>query len=470
MAESARTFLKRFLGFSIGPLVSSVIGFFTVPITTWFIMPDEFGKASMYALASTFLAMVIFMGMDQAFAREFHARTDKKTLYFNAVLIPLSLSIIAGFFILIFYKPFSMLLYASVQLDAMIMLAVSLPVSVFYRFNLLLIRMQERARLYSLLNILDRVLGFTFLMLFIFLYEKSFKSIVLANFCSYISISAINVALTSDYFKKGVHIDKALLKVLVKFGLPLIPTSLLAWVFESMDRIAMRQWSDFTQIGLYSGAFKIVTVLQLFSSAFNTFWAPTVYRWYETNVEKDLFHKVSTVLFGMMSICFAFIVLFRNIIIMLLSKSYAGSAVLVPFLIYIPIMYTTSETTGMGIGFTRKTSYSIIVSGVSAGINFIGNYLLVPKYGALGACISTAVSYMVFFWVKTMISRKLWWKFNLKAYIVNSAFMGVYSFLTLFTNNFFLELPLALMILVYNYPSIKYLWAVAFNKKLRRQE
>jgi len=133
-------------------------------------------------------------------------------------------------------------------------------------------------------------------------------------------------------------------------------------------------------------------------------------------------------------------------------------------------MYTTSETTGMGIGFTRKTSYSIIVSGVSAGINFIGNYLLVPKYGALGACISTAVSYMVFFWVKTMISRKLWWKFNLKAYIVNSAFMGVYSFLTLFTNNFFLELPLALMILVYNYPSIKYLWAVAFNKKLRRQE
>ncbi|HPA94177.1 MAG TPA: oligosaccharide flippase family protein, partial [Petrotogaceae bacterium] len=336
MAESARTFLKRFLGFSIGPLVSSVIGFFTVPITTWFIMPDEFGKASMYALASTFLAMVIFMGMDQAFAREFHARTDKKTLYFNAVLIPLSLSIIASFFILIFYKPFSMLLYASVQLDAMIMLAVSLPVSVFYRFNLLLIRMQERARLYSLLNILDRVLGFTFLMLFIFLYEKSFKSIVLANFCSYISISAINVALTNDYFKKGVHIDKALLKVLVKFGLPLIPTSLLAWVFESMDRIAMRQWSDFIQIGLYSGAFKIVTVLQLFSSAFNTFWAPTVYRWYETNVEKDLFHKVSTVLFGMMSICFAFIVLFRNIIIMLLSKSYAGSAVLVPFLIYIP--------------------------------------------------------------------------------------------------------------------------------------
>ena len=147
MAESARTFLKRFLGFSIGPLVSSIIGFFTVPVTTWFIMPDEFGKASMYALASTFLAMVIFMGMDQAFAREFHARTDKKSLYFNAVLIPLVLSVIAGFFIIVFYKPFSMLLYASVQLDAMIMLAVSLPVSVFYRFNLLLIRMQERARL-----------------------------------------------------------------------------------------------------------------------------------------------------------------------------------------------------------------------------------------------------------------------------------------------------------------------------------
>jgi len=30
-----------------------------------------------------------------------------------------------------------------------------------------------------------------------------------------------------------------------------------------------------------------------------------------------------------------------------------------------------------------------------------------------------------------------------------------------------LELPLALLILIYNFPSIKYIYAVAFNKKTR---
>ena len=50
--------------------------------------------------------------------------------------------------------------------------------------------------------------------------------------------------------------------------------------------------------------------------------------------------------------------------------------------------------------------------------NFILNWMLIPRYGAIGAAIATGISYLVFFWTRTLISRKLWYKFKLKKFIV----------------------------------------------------
>ena len=37
----------------------------------------------------------------------------------------------------------------------------------------------------------------------------------------------------------------------------------------------------------------------------------------------------------------------------------------------------------------------------------MGNYLLVPRFGAKGAAIATGVSYIVFFYMRTIVSRRL---------------------------------------------------------------
>jgi O-antigen/teichoic acid export membrane protein len=52
---------------------------FTVPITTRLILPEEFGKSSLFTLAQTLLSLVALLGMDQAFARYFNSQEfDKK--------------------------------------------------------------------------------------------------------------------------------------------------------------------------------------------------------------------------------------------------------------------------------------------------------------------------------------------------------------------------------------------------------
>jgi len=96
----------------------------------------------------------------------------------------------------------------------------------------------------------------------------------------------------------------------------------------------------------------------------------------------------------------------KDIIFLLFSKSYRDAAYIAPFLLFMPITYTTSETPVVGINFKKKTYWHMLIAAVSALTNYIGNTLLVPILGGKGAVISTGLSYIVFFAMRTIISEK----------------------------------------------------------------
>lgn len=59
MKDSASSFIKRFIGFSLGPIISAFLGFIITPITTWLISPEEFGKAAMFTMAYSITSLFL---------------------------------------------------------------------------------------------------------------------------------------------------------------------------------------------------------------------------------------------------------------------------------------------------------------------------------------------------------------------------------------------------------------------------
>ncbi len=74
-------------------------------------------------------------------------------------------------------------------------------------------------------------------------------------------------------------------KEIIKYGLPFVPTFLITWIFQSFDKLALRNYCDFTEIGLYSAAFKVVSVMSLIQVGFSNFWTPVSYESYENDPE-----------------------------------------------------------------------------------------------------------------------------------------------------------------------------------------
>src|SRR5699024_10546867 len=57
---------------------------------------------------------------------------------------------------------------------------------------------------------------------------------------------------------------------------------------------------------------------------------------------------------------------------------------------------------------SRKTIYSMTASIAAMLLNALGNYLLIPHYGALGAASSTAIAFATFYILRTEVSCNVW--------------------------------------------------------------
>lgn len=365
---------------------------------------------------------------------------------------------------LIFYREISVLLFGSTEKYIIQILSISLPFAVLMRYNELLIRMKERAKLYSFIQIMIKLVNLALVVIILLFFNRNFKGVIQAQFYSTVIMAVITTFINIKEWKYRFSLNKALMKKIISFGLPLIPTSIMMWLLNSMDKIALRKWAGFETIGLYSAAFKIVSVISIIQVSFSTFWAPTSFRWYEEKVSYKKFEKVSNKLDSVLSLVFAFVVLFRNQIIMILSPEYKNAVVIVPFLLFYPVMYTLSESTTMGINFSRKTYYNILVTAVAGGANIIGNIMLVPKYGALGASVSTGLSYIIFFWMRTLISRSLWEKFAVKKHFISTCVMVIMATFSVLFNNFYIDVVMFLIIVMINVRDIK--WGIGLIKSL----
>lgn len=418
--DNGTNLLKQIRDFAGGPLIGAVINMFTVPFMTRMVSPEEFGKSSLFTLAQTLFGFFIFLGLDQAFVRYYNTGIEKKKLLFNSIILPVCLCFLVIIGIIFFKETLSFWLFGQYEPLIILGLCLLLPLLIIHGFSFQLIRMELRGKLYSLLSIIFQLTNFVCLVFLLLFVERSFRSIVLALIISNFINTVLVVFFTRDVWAlHTLYFDKELLKDLLHFGLPLVPAVVLSWVLNSFDKIGLKSWSSFEQLGLYTAAFKVVSLLGIVQSIFTSVWIPVAYKWYENRVENTKFDKVSTVVLAVMAACFALIVVCRDIIMLFLGTEYRSASLIFIYLLFVPVMYTISETTVLGIGFSKKTKFSLYVSIICVIINLIGNYFLIPEFGARGAAIATCISYLVFFWMRTLFSRKLWYKFKINKYIIN---------------------------------------------------
>lgn len=446
-----KKYLKSFGAFSIGPIVGAVFSFITIPIITYFISPSEYGRVSMFTLFQNVLGMIAYLGLDQAYIKFYHDEEDKEKLMLHSIVPALSLAVLVSIGVFLFKEPLATWLYGSTEdLSCVYILIPYLPFFVVERFILIKYRMEQKGMLYSFFSIFSKAALLVLSVLTLKYYLCGYQSVIYSTVLAQILTTVLLII--SCYKNNKITVSEwewSYVKTLLKYSLPLIPATIVGWVLNSMDKIMIRSLCDYQQLGLYDTALKIVSVLAIVQNCFSTFWSPIAFKWNKEKKETEKFEEVGKILSIIMVSMFMGILTFKEVIIKILSPDYYNAVEILPFLLIYPIMYTVSEVTVVGIYFSGKSVTTIIVAVCSCVLNVTLNSLLIPKYGAIGASIATGCSYILFFWLRTIISRKVWRHFSINYYVYITIIILVQCFINIMCQGVLLNVLNVVLIITF---------------------
>lgn len=406
--------LRKIVDFSIGPIGAAIISFVILPVIAWWFNPEDIGRLSMLTIAITFSLLLFSLGLDQAYVREFYEYNDKYGLLKSVFCPGFVLIIIISVCFLYSSSFFSEFLFdkSSVFLSAIVY--ISIVLSFISRFLSLILRMEGRGLACSMSQLLPKLIFFVSIIIYIWLdLGAEFDFLVLANFISIVFVFLIFLWNTRNSWKPAIKakVDKQKQFQMIRYGLPLIGGGVAFWGLTASDKLFLRNLSSFEELGIYSMSASFAGVALVFKTIFSTIWAPVVYQWASTKDGASLKVKEVIDYVALAMICiWCFVGMLSWVIPYFLPEQYAAIKFIVLSAIAYPIFYTISEVTGVGINIQRRTIFSFFATIVALVVNLFANWLLVPMYGAKGAAIGSAISFFIFFIIKTEASIRVWEK------------------------------------------------------------
>ena len=150
----------------------------------------------------------------------------------------------------------------------------------------------------------------------------------------------------------------------------------------------------------------------VFQAIFSTVWAPVVYKWAAEGVDPQKIKNVMDYVTLAVVMIWSIAGMLSWVVTYILPSEYNNVHYILLAAMAYPLIYTPSESTGVGIGIKRKTMFSLLAAIVALVFNAIGNWLLIPIYGAAGAAMASAVAFFIFFAIRTEASSQLWESFE----------------------------------------------------------
>lgn len=401
---------KKFVEFSMGNLLVFILGIVTLPMITRLVSTIEYGKASMFNTMCNLLLVVTILGIDQAYVRYVYEEKNRNDIFIQSLRASMISNLVIGIIIVFIYKPISQLIIGENSILVILLLLSYNNINIINRFSLLYIRMEQKSKTYSVIQVISKLLYLIFIYVLYNIFGDNYITIalamVLSNLFSVIYMKCVVKIRYNIFSKVNTKVSS---KELIKYGIPVAFATAITWLLNSTDKIILTNYAGYSEVGIYSGAFTIIGMLNILQGAFNTFWVPVANDKYVNDPNaKDFYILMNKIIAFCMILVSILMIIFRDIITVILGNNYNEAIYVFPFLVFVPLMNTVSETTVIGINFMKKTKYHILTGVLALVINLIGNIMLIPRYGAKGAAISTGVSYIVFYIARTYISKSLY--------------------------------------------------------------
>src|SRR6478672_10543596 len=398
--------------YGLGGILSRLLAVLLLPLYTSYLGTKGFGKIEIVTALTTVLVIVLGAGISSAFFRFYFDSKDgeRRTLIvrtaFWFTMVAATVGLVLG---VVLASPIAHLLKLGDDPWLIRAAAVGLWAQMNYQQLTNLFRVEERSVQFVIASVANILITVGATVLLVVGLHKGPTGAVVGNFIG--TLAVYLVLLAYRRYQLGLQFDRKLLREMNRFGLPLVPSALALWAINFIDRLFVNAYKGLSEAGVYSLAVRASSVIVFLTIAFRLAWPAFAYSIDDDATAKRTYSFVLTYLLFICCWISLALGVFAPWIVKILAPSdpqFYRADQAIGLLAFAFTAYAGYTVLAIGIGRARRTQFNWIVSGLAAALNIALNFALIPRYGMMGAAVSTAAAYVALFLGMTINSQQVY--------------------------------------------------------------
>lgn len=391
---------KNILWLSVSRIISLILLFLAYLLLTNYLGPYHYGQFQFVLSYVTLFGVVVDFGIQQYVIKKISEDRTKAKKYFQnflAVEIIMTLVVYGAMVAVAHYNGYDLVVIKAITVAGLGVAVHGLT----YPF-LAIITVFYDLKKAAFLNFLSSAINVAVILITI----KVGGGIVMLT-CQQVIYATLAVIIYYHFVKKHIGkpeilqglrtLDRALIKTILVSALPFAMLVGFSTVYNRIDVILITKILDYTQTGLYSAAYKFYDLLAFFPAVVSH----TLYPLFSSLMVEGKRGEIRTILERYLRFMAALALpigvggmLLAKQIIGILSPEFIDAAPVLAVLVWAPsilFMYIVVNS----LVISQLTKWAMVVTGVNVVVNIVGNIILLPRIGIVGAAIMTLVSEFV---------------------------------------------------------------------------
>jgi O-antigen/teichoic acid export membrane protein len=393
--------------YTAASIFSKLIAVALLPLYTRYLTLVDYGAAEVMFAAVVSASIVIRLGLIEALLRFYYKEDEDPERVLSTSFAALFwLSTAAALLALPFATEISEALLEDPAPDLARIAIGGLWVLTLYEYLLTIFRLQERARAFFVTTMLNVFAAIGLTVVLVVGAGEGARGLLLG---SYASGAAFVLGLIVYHWRSlSLRFDRALLRRLLRFGLPTMPAELSLYALNFVDRVIIVRSLGLAEAGLYSLAVKFAQGVNVLVRGFQLAWPPLAYSIRDDDDARRVYAVVVTWFLAAM----AFVVTGMWLLSRWIVRAFAAPEF---FDAYEPIgllaigvtLYALYMVLVVILGRTGRTEFNFPATGAALAANIVLNLILVPPLGIVGAGLALVCSYLVVLALMYVFTQRL---------------------------------------------------------------
>ncbi len=406
---------KNIFWLSLSRIISLILLFLAYLFLTSYLGPYRYGQFQFVLSYSTLFGVMVDFGLQQYIIKKISEDKSQAKKYFHNFLvveIVLASLLYVVMVAVAYYNNYDREVIHAIIVSGLGMTLTGLT----YPFLSVVTAFYDLKKA-AILNFLSSFINFLIILLTIWLHGGIVmlvtQQVVYAIVALIIYYFLIQKHIGKPEILRGLFsLDSKIVKGIIKYGPPFALLAGFATLYNRIDVVLIKHFYDYSQVGLYSAAYKIFDLLAFFPAVV----AYALYPLFASLMAEKKIGEVRDIIEKYLRMMTAIALpmavggmLLSNQLMGILDARFSNAAPVLSIVVWAPaVLYIYVVANSLVI--SQLTKWAVVITATNVLINIIGNIILLPHYGIKGAAVMTVVSetfqaIFYFYFVRTKVTN-----------------------------------------------------------------